>query len=182
MTRKNFEHGLSPKILELATKNRPPSSVLTFEQIQVLAEHAKYRIMGHDISHFVLFSINGGDEDVAEGVGIQTGLRVNWMPSIAREGLAFRPILETLIPGEQVNPSETMLNNLERHLSKIGIEFSRTIPWPKGERVGSVPTTLRSKPDNSLKYMFKSEMKREYYRLYLELKEVFDDEDTLPPA
>lgn len=177
MSDQNFGRGLSPKLQEFALKHRPPSSELNFEQIKTLAIACGYRVRGEDLSHFVLYSINGGDEDIGEGVGIQTGLRLNWKISISSSGLSFTPSLQTLMPGQELKPSPAMIKNLERHLSKVGIKPTDEVPWPKGDHPVLVPVDLYNpKDENSVRFYFKSEFMPKYHHLYRTLKHWYENE------
>ncbi len=168
---------MSPKLREFALKHRPPSSELNFEQIRTLAAACGYRVRGEDLSHFLLFTINGGDEDIHDGVGIQTGLRVNWETSISSDGLNFTPSLQTLMPGIQVNPSTTMIENLERHLSKVGIKPTDKVSWPKNDHPVLTPIGLFDPSnENSIRFYLKSEFMPKYQQLYRTLKHWYENE------
>lgn len=177
MKNENFESGLSPKILALVKPCRPPSEELTFDQIATLAKFAQYRIKGENSFSFLLYSINDDDEDIRLGVGIENGLRLNWDLIISSSGFAFRPTLEALVPGTYLNPSESMIKNLEHYLPKIGIKPTDITPWPKDDPAGMVPIDLYlQKKEDATRFILLSEFKAKYRRLYNDLKHIFENE------
>ncbi len=171
-----FDREFSPKIYQFALEHLPPSSELTFEQIQTLAKHARYRLKGNNLSNFMLYSINGGDEDISLAIGIENGLRVDWQPLVLTRGLSFFPHLATLFPGRSVNPSKVMLKNLEGHLYRLGLKTTDVLPWPDGESMIILPASIRVLSQDPLKYIYLSEFKTKYRFLYWDLKIFFRDE------
>lgn len=174
----NYGSNLSPLLRQMALSHRPASGELNFKQICQLANLAGYRVRGTSLSDFLLYSINGGDEDIDQKVGIQKGLRINWTPDLINrhdEGLTYSPSLEPLVPETTLKPTPFMLKNLERHLPEIGIKFDKVYPWPEGERVVMIPFELRQK-DNPVWFMFLSEFRKQFYNLYINLPKFFEEE------
>jgi hypothetical protein len=164
-----FAKGFSEKLRQIATENRPVGFELNFEQIQKLASLAGYRIKGNGRHNFLLYSTEGGGEDILFQSGIDSGILIKWSVVTDRTILIYHPVVEPRLPKGRLNPPPTMIDRLSSLLIHLGLKEEIVIHLK--ERTIIVPDSLKD-PENPIDLMFYSEFEEKYEKIYHQIKNV----------
>jgi len=160
-----FANGFSKRLNIEATKHRPPSTALSYEQIIALSALAGYRIVSDKTKYAANFIIFHPDAEH----GLDNGLRVFWHVRTNGRNLIYYPTLQSFyMRGNKDKILAEMLDRLTKFLPGLG--YQKEIVIPLGEEVITLPNEL-AKTSGGIFIMFVSEFQEKYEPLYLFLKE-----------
>lgn len=161
----NFASGFSKRLNIEATKHRPPSTTLSYNQIVALSALAGYRIVSDKSKYAANFIIFHPDAEH----GLDNGLHVIWHARTDGWNLIYYPTLQSFyIRGNKHKILYEMLDRLAKFLPDLG--YQKEIVIPLEEEAITLPLELQ-KDGDVIFIMFKSEFQKKYQSLYAFLKE-----------
>jgi len=161
---KVFAYGFSRELTKIAEKNRPPATVLTYDQVIILSALAGYDLVDRsDDKSFTIYHPNNHH-------GLDKRLNVCWVVSCSASELIYRPCVQALYHrGNDSRACSAMEDKMSSFLPLLG--FVEMIKHPLPERVVFVPSELAR--HDSTHVMFLSEFKEKYKALFISLFNIF---------